>query len=158
MWEIHWRYYNRDLLHNWAKSQVQNLLYNLSLVHWVPPIHFILAAPRRLTSPRPRLTKRSTHTCYVFCHVTMRHPHTCHKFVLTNIIVKCTIHVRNTPSPHACPPTRAIWSSPDPHHTYAIQLIATANTSLALACQMQITPPPKMRVVAAPLNSPYDMW
>lgn len=43
------------LLHNWARSQVQNLLYTLSLVHWVPSIHFILGAPRNLTSPRPRI-------------------------------------------------------------------------------------------------------
>ena len=38
-----------------------------------------------------------------------------------------------------------------------MQLMATANTSLALkACQMQITPPPEMRVAPAPLNSAPD--
>ena len=37
--------------------------------------------------------------------ITSCHTHMCHNMVLTNIIVECTTHVRNTTSLHTCPMT-----------------------------------------------------
>ena len=43
-----------------------------------------------------------------------------------NIIVERTTHERNATSVYICLLTRVLWSSEDPHHTHAIQLMATA--------------------------------
>ena len=65
-------------------------------------------------------------------HLISCHIHTCLSIIPTNLVVNCTTHVRNDIWPHTCPLTRATWSSPDPHHTNAIQPKAIANTSLVL--------------------------
>ena len=88
---------------------------------------------------------------WVSCFLTSCRTHTCHIIVLTNIIVKCATYVRNNTSPHTFPLTHATWSSPNPHHTHAIQLTVTANTSPSLKpCQMWFTSLPTGHAVPGP--------
>ena len=50
---------------------------------------------------------RETKSIFKLCHLTSGRTHVCHTIVLTNIVVKCTTHMRNIASLHTCPLTRA---------------------------------------------------